>query len=95
MSLKISLYDTVKGHQVAGQLYKDIFGADQDFVSTGQTDFVVGTITSTQKIDVYVNGRMMREGGSYDFLRNVGTSKIIFNYTVPADAWIRVRVYPE
>jgi hypothetical protein len=69
----------------------------EDFVSGagGQTDFTLSSIdlVTSSKVDVWVNGRITREGGSNDWTRVTSTDKIIFNYTVDEDAWVRVRVY--
>lgn len=63
----------------------------------GQTAFPVteDLMTETSYIEVLVNGRgEMREGAAYDFTRDVGSSQIVFNFPVPFDAWVRIKIYP-
>ena len=68
--------------------------ADFDVGAGGATDFALGEdINSTQFIEVHVNGREQREGGSNDWTRDITNDKIIFNFTVPENAWVRIRVY--
>ena len=69
---------------------------DEDFTigGGGAVQVTLATaITAPQKLDVFVNGKMEREGASFDWLRNVGAQRIDFNYTVPQNAWVRVRRY--
>jgi hypothetical protein len=69
---------------------------DEDFdIGIGGADEVqlVTPISPTNKIDVYVNGKLLREGASFDFVRNHDDEKIEFNYTIPQNAWVRVRIY--
>lgn len=60
----------------------------------GQTQFVMtaGTIASGNNIEVYENGIVKREGGSYDYVRNIGANAIDFNYTIQENAWVLVKV---
>lgn len=70
--------------------------SDEDFTIGvgGATEVVLASaITSPQKLDVFVNGKMEREGASFDWQRNVAEQKITFNYTIPQNAWVRVRRY--
>jgi len=73
----------------------NIFSEDDfDVGAGGQTDFTSSyDITSTNKVDVYLNGRLEREGASNDYTRDAALNKIIFNFTIPENAWVRVRVY--
>ena len=61
----------------------------------GQTQFVMisGTIGTQNKIEVFENGIVKREGASYDYERNTGSNAIDFTYTVPENAWVLVKVY--
>lgn len=61
----------------------------------GQTQFVcsLGTITNSNRLEVYTNGYLQREGASYDYQRNVGSNAVDFNETVPENAWVIVRIY--
>ena len=94
MALYPVKYDTTTGNTVA-----DSSGAsgtsytDYEFISTGQTTFTIGSITALSKIDSYVNGVKMREGASYDWTRNAPSSQVIFNYTIPAPAYVAVRIW--
>ncbi len=67
---------------------------DFDVGVGGQSTFVMatGTVTADSIVDVYVNGRLMREGLTYDFSRNAANNQVVFNYTVPESAWVRVRI---
>lgn len=67
---------------------------DFDVSAGGQTEFTsTSDITTTNDVDVYVNGRLQREGVSNDYTRDAALDKITFNYTVPENAWVRLRVY--
>ncbi len=70
---------------------------DEDFdVSSpsGQTVFAVTEdFSATQKLDIYVNGILQREGISYDYVRNATLNEITFNYTVPQNSWVLARVH--
>jgi hypothetical protein len=65
-----------------GQYFIDyLFDTD----TTGATDFVVPSgITTTDFIDVYVNGKLEYEGvGSFDlYTRNTGAGKIVTASTI-------------
>ena len=68
---------------------------DEDFdVGVGGVSFVnlVADISPTSVIDVFINGVLKRECGSYDWTRDNALNKITFTFTVPEFAWIRVRV---
>jgi len=45
-----------------------------------------------QDIEVLVNGREIREGGSEDFTVDYALNKILFNTTIPENAWVRIKV---
>lgn len=67
---------------------------DYDVGVGGQTNFVsTNDITASNKVDVFVNGRLQREGASHDYQRTPATNTISFNSTVPENAWVRIRVY--
>lgn len=68
---------------------------DFDVVATnGQTDFTPGgTITAGGKIDVMVNGIKTREGSSFDWQRDVGNNKIVFNTAVRQSGVVCVRLF--
>jgi len=67
---------------------------DYDVGVGGATDFVSSNdITLTNQLDVYINGRLQREGVSNDYTRDAALDKIVFNFTVPENAWVRLRVY--
>lgn len=70
-------------------------GVDEDFSVVTPVTFVtpVATVNATGKIDVWVNGLMQREGATHDFTRNTSLNRIVFNYTVPQNAWVRVRIF--
>ena len=68
---------------------------DYDVGGGGQANFVVtnGTFSASTYIEVRINGQEVREGASHDFQRNVSLNRIDFNFTVPQNAWVRVRLY--
>ena len=70
---------------------------DEYFPVTGspQTQFVLGTgtVTSTGKIDVYVNGLLEQQGASASYQRNTGNNSIDFNTAVPVGATVLVRTW--
>jgi len=74
----------------AGALFTDV-----DFdVASDTTVFTSTTdITTTNKVDVFHSGVMMREGASNDYTRNATTDQITFNFTVKSGAWVRIRIY--
>ena len=59
----------------------------------GQSIFAAGGLTATQLVDVWINGRIMREGGSHDYIRDEANDEIEFNYTVPEYANVRIRLH--
>jgi len=87
------IYDTgTKGMRNSGRTG---LAVDQDYdVSTTQTAFVTTqAFLAGSTIDVYQNGRLLREGGGNDFTRTVGTSTITFATSPPTGAWVRVRIW--
>lgn len=93
MSLKyVAVDDTTKKRVlVSAGGYID---NDFDVGGGGLTTFTIpGGLTVQTKVDVLRNGQMMREGATKDYQRNADTGQIIFNYTVPQNSWIRVRVF--
>jgi len=64
---------------------------DTDTNAEGQTVFSAAKIVNgAQKIDVFENGRMKREGVDYD--RDYALHRVTTTYTVYS-SWVRVRVY--
>lgn len=59
----------------------------------GQSVFSATGLTAEQTVDVWVNGRLVREGGSNDYARDIGNEEIDFNYTVPENAHVRIRLH--
>jgi len=68
---------------------------DQDFdVATPTSNFIVTqTFAAGTKLDVWVNGVLMREGVAYSYQRNVPSNRIDFTSPIQTNAWLRVRVY--
>lgn len=57
----------------------------------GQTQFAAAKLISTsQKVDVMANGRLVRAS---DYTRDNINHRVTFGYTVPQDTWVLVRVY--
>lgn len=89
------VFDTEKQRQV---LTRDTLGSLDnhfDVGASGQAQFVCtqGTVGVSTKIDVFRNGVLMREGASHDWQRNTDENAIDFNYTVPENSWVLVRIY--
>ena len=94
MADRYLLVDDVTNRQKRGGAVGGFTDQDFDVGGGGQTTFLSGTsFSGGTKIDVIRNGTLMREGGSFDYTRNTGTSQIIFNYTVLQNAWVRIRIY--
>lgn len=73
----------------------DTLYTDYDFdVTTAQTQFtgLTSLISAGQKIVMTLDGRLMREGASHDYVRDVGNKKVTMNYSV-SNCWVRVSVY--
>lgn len=49
--------------------------------------------TAQTKIDVFHNGQLIREGAPHSWTRDVATQKILFNYTIPQNAWVMFRLW--
>lgn len=69
---------------------------DYDYVvaisAGGNSKFDCSGLTSNSSIDVFVNGKLKREGSSYDYTRDIPNSKIVFNYVLVLDSWVRLRI---
>jgi hypothetical protein len=71
-----------------------IVDQNYDVGGGGQTEFITTqSFTVSSQIDVWVNGRLQRELAGNDYTRNAALSKITFTYTVPENAWVRIRIY--
>ena len=91
--LRVVYFDTVTGKIKGGNNPGVPTITDFDVGIGGQSQFIIGTITSQTYIEVLVNGVELREGATYDYERNVGSSRIDMNYTVPQNAWVRIKVF--
>ena len=94
---RVFLLDEITGKKKRGPLLSSISGGyvDEDFDIIAPTSFVplnvdieIGT-----KIDVFLNGILLREGSSNSWERNADDNEIVFNTTVPENAWVRVRIF--
>jgi len=88
----VIIYDTgTRGFRNSGRTGLQV---DQDYdTGAGQTAFVTTqAFTATSLIDVYQNGRLLREGSGNDYTRTPGTSTITLG-TSAVSAWVRVRVW--
>ena len=84
------------GRKKQGPLLTSLSGGtneDFDIASPSTQVSPVTVFTTISKIDVWVNGQMQREGASFDFQRDATLNKINFTYSVPASAWVRVRLF--
>ena len=94
MALRPVYFDTVTGGLKAGGTPGAPTVSDFDVDVGGQSQFGIGSITSGTYIEVLINGAEKREGASHDYQRNTGASRIDFNFTVPQNAWVRIKVFP-
>jgi hypothetical protein len=96
---RVFLVDELTGKKKRGPSLAGLTGGftDEDFDIIAPTNFLPLTedITLTQKIDIWVNGVLLREGSSYSWERNIDDNEINFNSTIPENAWVRVRVFAE
>lgn len=94
---RLLLVDDATGKHKRGPSSAGIGGfVDQDFDSTGQVNFVCTTTfgaVGVTPIDVWLNGRKQREGALYDFTRNTSLNRIEFTSTIPALAWVQIRIF--
>jgi hypothetical protein len=69
--------------------------SDEDFDIVSPTSFVslVADITTSTLIDVYINGVLVREGALNVWTRENTLNRILFNDSVAAGAWVRVRLF--
>lgn len=88
-------YDTTEKKFIATSAAPGGF-TDEHF-DTGAGDVtevqLVATIQVGTKIDVGINGKDLREGVTHDWTRDVGNKKILFNFIVPQNAWVKVRIH--
>lgn len=92
MAFKHLLVDDTTGKYKRGSAPGS--GTDQDFDigAGGVVEVTVSAdLTVTTSIDVFINGKLTREGATKDWTRDIVNDKILFNYTVPENAWVRVR----
>jgi hypothetical protein len=92
----LTVDDTTGKRKLGGVVGTIAAPVDEDFdIGGGGAVQVIlsNTISAPQKIDVLRNGQMLREGPTADWQRDVILNKITFNYTIPQNAWIRVRLY--
>ncbi len=95
MADRLLLIDDVTGKRKRGGSPASA-PTDEDFDvgGGGQANFTIAAVFGAlTKIDITVNGMGVREGATHDYQRNVSLNRIEFNYTVPQNAWIRVRLY--
>ena len=90
--MKAVYFDETSGKRKAGPIGGVV--TDFDVGAGGQSQFSIGSITSANYIEVLINGSETREGATKDYQRNTGASRIDFNYTVPQNAWVRIKVFP-
>lgn len=89
-------FDTVTGKLKATSVAPGGFVSEAFDIGVGGASFVQLTaiIDADQTIEVSINGVDKREGATNDWTRDVGNQKILFNYTIPQNAYIKVKVYP-
>lgn len=95
MALINAKYDTVTGRIIGVTSETSSSGInDQNFdASEGQTEFVTNVDwTIQEQVDVYLNGRRMREGASHDFTKDAANNKITFTSARKEGDWIFTRI---
>lgn len=95
MATNYALIDPATGKIKNSGVPSGAIFSDQDYDVGGDTTVftTTGDITASNKVDVFHNGIMMREGGGHDYTRDAGTDQITFNFTVKNGAWVRIRIY--
>jgi len=87
------VWDTDKSRLVA-LTSSTAFSDSHAIAAASQTNFdTITNIGSTDIIDVWVDGRLKREGASNDYERNTGTNQIVFNSGLSAGSWVKIRVH--
>jgi hypothetical protein len=67
-----------------------------EVVGGGVTEFVLTgyvLLTANSKVDVFRNGQLLQVGADQDYTIGVGNNKIVFNYAVPIQSKIKVKVF--
>jgi len=97
MALRLIQIDDVTGAIKRGPIGTPAAHVDEDFatIAVESTFSVVENFTATQKIDVWVDGSLKREGATEDYQRNDSLNRIVFNSDRQIGSWVRVRVHPE
>lgn len=97
MAWKYLVIDDATGRKARGGLAVGVgplFVVEKFLVTNalGQITFALSTnITDLQLIDVLVNGTELDEGD--DFVRDADANTIIFNYTIPKNAKVKIKIY--
>lgn len=94
MALVFVKYDTATGKlQASLTPPSSVSIVDKDFTATAsQTEFVADIdLTVAHTIDVFVDGRKMREGASFDYTKDLTNDKIVFNTGLIAGQWVQLR----
>ncbi len=89
-------FDTATGKHVATSVAPGGFVVEEFDVGAGGVTEVqlVTDVWAGQTIDVMINGVEKRLGASHDWTLDDGNNKILFNYSIPQNAWIKVKIYP-
>jgi hypothetical protein len=100
MAFRYQLIDDVTGKKVRGGVAASATGAPyvvELFVvsnALGQTVFTLSnTINVTTTIEVLLNGVELDEGAGNDFTRDTNANTVEFNYTIPKNAKVKVKIY--
>jgi len=99
MAQKFLLYDTTTHKTQPSLLGEADLGVNKaknefDILSEGATQVTLSfSIILSDDIDVWVNGRLLREGVTKDFTFDYVNDKVIFNYGLHLDDWVKVRRY--
>jgi len=95
MTLIVQVFDTATGTRRAiSNWFKD---CDFTVGGGGQAVFNLtssgATLTSTSKVDAYINGSMTQPGSTLEYTLDTVGNNINFNETIPQNSWVRIRVY--
>lgn len=99
MARNLVVFDDSTGRYVRSSLLEGDVGGFIEAVyavASPTTDFPApsgSTITADNMVEFDRNGQGLFEGASDDFTRDVGNNKVVSNYSIPAGAKVRVRVY--
>jgi len=97
MTLLYQQWDTDKQRTVLSSgldQYNEV--SFQVVAEEGVTEFLLAgylLLTTGATLDVFRNGQNLIEGPGLDYVGDVANNKVVFSYTVPKTAKVKVRIY--